>query len=92
MRKLRPIRGKMMKTVRLYTYGQLDERRAGTVWWSDETKAYDEARDEMRTYMMNRGEPDPEEADCPDEEIEFYADGHELLFDDRGCAYEPATL
>lgn len=91
MRKLRPIRGKMLPTIRLCRYGWVDEKRAGKGWWEPETKAYDSARWGMREYMIEHDDIDPEDekwTDCPDDFIESYANGHELLFDSEGHIYE----
>lgn len=73
--------------VKLFTFGEVDERRCGKAWWEPETKCYDEARGSMRVYMVEHGEHDPEDCkyyDCPDEVVEDYCNEHLIMFDEHG--------
>lgn len=70
--------------LRLFTYDELDTMRSGKPWWHAATKRYDEARYEAMELMLSRGEPNPDEADCPDDEIEYYCHEHQLMFDKEG--------
>lgn len=74
-----------MKT--LYTYGEIDSARSGKECCAEETKAYDNARAQARSVMLLCGEEDPDEADCPDDAIEEYADDNDWLFDKYGTLW-----
>ena len=71
--------------LKLYTYDEIDERRANKGWLEEETVAYDRARADAQEYMLEHGEPDPEDTECPDDTIAEYFDHSGLWFLETGA-------
>lgn len=49
-----------------------------------ELKAKDEARHQVRNFVMELGALDPEEDECPEETVESYCDLLKIRFDTSG--------
>lgn len=48
----------------------------------------DNARENVRWLALEYGEEDLEEAECPEDEVEYYCDKYNILFDEMGHIVE----
>ena len=70
--------------MRQYTWDDLYERADGAACGEDTLNAKDEARWQVRCFMMEMGELDLDEQECPEDWVEDYCDDWEIRFDENG--------
>lgn len=76
-----------------YTWYDLYDRADDTAYGEDTLKAKDEARWQVRCFAMEEhGEEDLEEAECPEDEVDYYCDKYNILFDENGNIVEADGL
>lgn len=74
-----------------YTWDMLYERADGAGCGDPELKAKDTARYSAGELMIKLDYPNPEEAECPEDEISDFCDKYEVLFNQYGnvLSYRP---
>lgn len=66
------------------TWDEIYENAIGCACGESALKAKDEARWQVRDFVMGMGYPDPEDDEIPEETIEKYCDTMAIQFDERG--------
>lgn len=70
-----------MKT---YTWDDIYDRAIDAGYGDDTLTAKDEARWQVRDFVLDLGDDDIEDAECPEYEIDFYCKEYSILFDING--------
>ena len=71
-----------------YIWDEIYERADGCCFGEDNLKAKDNARENVRCLALEYGEGDLEEAECPEDEVDYYCDKYNILFDENGHIVE----
>lgn len=66
------------------TWNEIYERADGAACGESSLKAKDEARHQVRQFVMDIGCPDPDNDEIPEETIEKYCDSMNIKFDECG--------
>lgn len=66
------------------TWDEIYERADGAACGDSTLKAKDEARHQVRQFVMEIGCPDPDDDEIPEETIEGYCNGMNIQFDSCG--------
>lgn len=74
--------------MRHYTWDEIYERAEGAACGEPALRAKDEARWQVRWYAINHGEDDLEESEIPEEDVEYYSDKFNIIFDEYGNIIE----
>ena len=77
------------------TWDEIYERADGKGYGSDELTAKDNARAAVRNLVLDIEDIDIEDAECPEDEVEYYAKRWHLHFDESGnivCMEKKAIL
>ena len=79
-----------------YSWDDLYKRADNAACGEDTLKSKDEARYQVRHFAMELGYEDLEMAECPEDEVEWYCDKYNILFDENGniineCEQNEAT-
>lgn len=75
-----------------YTWDDLYDRADGAACGEDTLEAKDEARWQVRCFAMEHGEEDLEEAGCPEDEVDYYCNKYNILFNENGSIIEADGL
>lgn len=67
-----------------YTWDEIYKRADGCCFGEDNLKAKDNARENVRWLAIEYGEDDLEKAECPEDEVDYYCDKYNVLFDENG--------
>lgn len=67
-----------------YTWDEIYKRADGCCFGEDNLKAKDNARENVRWLALEWGEDDLEKAECPEDEVDYYCDKYNILFDENG--------
>lgn len=67
-----------------YTWDEIYKRADGCCFGEDNLKAKDNARENVRWLAIEYGEDDLENAECPEDEVDYYCDKYNILFDENG--------
>lgn len=67
-----------------YTWDEIYKRADGCCFGEDNLKAKDNARENVRWLAIEYGEDDLENAECPEDEVDYYCDKYSILFDENG--------
>lgn len=68
----------------IYTWDMLYERADGCGCGDYKLKAKDNARENVRQYILDEKGIDIEDAEIPEEEVEYWCDKLGLMFDEDG--------
>ena len=66
------------------TWDEIYERADGCCWWDRELKAKDNARWNVRDLVYAEVGEDIEEAECPEERVDYYTELWDVEFDEDG--------
>ena len=75
-----------------YTWDEIYQRADGCCFGEDNLKAKDNARENVRWLALELGEDDLEKEECPEDEVDYYCDKYNILFDENGHIVECSTL
>ena len=75
-----------------YTWDDLYKSADGAACGEDTLKAKDEARWQVRCFAIEHGEEDLDETDCPENEVDYYCNKYNILFDENGNIIEADGL
>ena len=75
-----------------YTWDEIYQRADGCCFGEDNLKAKDNARENVRWLALEFGEDDLEKAECPEDEVDYYCNKYNILFDENGHIVECSTL
>lgn len=67
-----------------YTWDEIYQRADGCCFGEDNLNAKDNARENVRWLALEWGEDDLEKAECPEDEVDYYCDKYNILFDENG--------
>ena len=67
-----------------HTWDEIYKRADGCCFGEDNLKAKDNARENVRWLAIEYGEDDLENAECPEDEVDYYCDKYSILFDENG--------
>ena len=67
-----------------YTWDEIYQRADGCCFGEDTLNAKDNARENVRWLALEWGEDDLEKAECPEDEVDYYCDKYNILFDENG--------
>ena len=67
-----------------YTWNEIYEAAEGCGCGESGLRAKDNVRENVRCLALERGEADLEEAECPEDEVEYYSNKYSILFDEDG--------
>ena len=67
-----------------YTWDEIYQRADGCGFGEDNLKAKDNARENVRWLALELGEDDLEKAECPEDEVDYYCNKYNILFDENG--------
>lgn len=68
-----------------YSWDEIYDAAIDCGYGDNELKAKDEARWEVRCFVLeNKGGEDLEEVECPEDEVEFYCDKYGIRFNEYG--------
>ena len=67
-----------------YTWDEIYQRADGCCFGEDNLNAKDNARENVRWLALEWGEDDLEKAECPKDEVDYYCDKYNILFDENG--------
>ena len=67
-----------------YTWDEIYQRADGCCFGEDNLKAKDNARENVRWLALELGEDDLEKEECPEDEVDYYCDKYNILFDENG--------
>ena len=67
-----------------YTWDEIYQRADGCCFGEDNLNAKDNARENVRWLALEWGEDDLEKAECPEDEVDYYCDKYNVLFDENG--------
>lgn len=67
-----------------YTWDEIYQRADGCCFGEDNLNAKDNARENVRWLALKWGEDDLEKAECPEDEVDYYCDKYNILFDENG--------
>lgn len=67
-----------------YTWDEIYQRADGCCCGEDKLNAKDNARENVRWLALEWGEDDLEKAECPGDEVDYYCDKYNILFDENG--------
>lgn len=78
-----------MNNMKKYTWDDLYKKADGAACGESALKAKDEARWQVRCFAMEEHEEeDLEEAECPEDEVDWYCNKYNILFDENGNIVE----
>ena len=66
------------------TWDEIYERADGCGYGSDELTAKDTARWQVRNLVLDKENIDIEEAECPEDEVDYYTGLWNIRFDENG--------
>lgn len=75
-----------------YTWNDLYTRADGAACGEDTLKAKDNARWQVREFVIDQEDKDLEEAECPEDEVDWYCDKYNILFYKEGYIIEAGGL
>ncbi len=75
-----------------YTWDDLYNAALECCYGDAALRAKDEARWQVRNYIINLGKPDLDEAECPEDEIDYYCAEYHIKFDIHGNIVEVGGL
>lgn len=75
-----------------YTWNDLYKRADGAACGQDTLKAKDIARYQVRCFAMECGNEDLEKAECPEDEVNWYCNKYNILFNENGNIVEADGL
>lgn len=67
-----------------YTWDEIYQRADGCCFGEDNLNAKDNARENVRWLALEWGEDDLEKAECPEDEVDYYCNKYNILFDENG--------
>lgn len=67
-----------------YTWDEIYEAADGCCFGENNLKVKDNARENVRCLALEYGEDDLENAECPEDEVDYYCDKYNILFDENG--------
>lgn len=67
-----------------YSWDEIFVKAIDKGFGSDELKAKDNAREQVRSLVMTAGGGDIDSDECPEESVEYYCDVMKILFDEKG--------
>lgn len=67
-----------------YTWDEIYAAAEGCGCGENGLRAKDNARENVRCLALEHGETDLEEAECPEDEVEYYCNKYSILFDVDG--------
>lgn len=71
-----------------YTWDEIYKRAEGAACGEPALRTKDEARWQVRWYAINHREDDLEESEIPEEDVEYYSDKFNIIFDEYGNIIE----
>ena len=67
-----------------YTWDEIYKRADECCFGEDNLNVKDNARENVRCLALEYGEEDLEKAECPEDEVDYYCDKYNILFDENG--------
>lgn len=71
-----------------YTWDEIYQRADGCCFGEDNLNAKDNARENVRWLALEWGEDDLEKAECQEDEVDYYCDKYNILFDENGHIFD----
>lgn len=77
-----------MNNMKEYTWDDLYKRADGAACGESTLKAKDEAREQVRYFILELDDMDIENEECPEDAVEYYCNKYSIRFDEKGNIIE----
>lgn len=77
-----------MNNMKKYTWDDLYKRADGAACGEPTLKTKDEAREQVRCFVLDLDSIDIENEECPEDTVEYYCNKYSIRFDEKGNIIE----